>query len=127
MLTVIHILQLCSVPLTRIKSLASLAYVFTRQRQFQVHPIGIFNNIENTLYPQIKLHLMDISLIPIGNSEGIRLTKMLIEKYNIKHTIELMLEKDYMILKPKATSRISWYTSFNKSTIMAMIYFLYPT
>lgn len=70
---------------------------------------------------------MDISLIPIGNSEGIRLTKMLIEKYNIKHTIELMLEKDYMILKPKATSRISWYTSFNKSTIMEMIYFLYPT
>ena len=43
---------------------------------------------------------MDISVIPIGNSKGIRLTKTLIEKYNIKDTMELVLEKSYIILKP---------------------------
>ena len=57
---------------------------------------------------------MDISVIPIGNSKGIRLTKTLIEKYNIKDTVELILEKDYMIIKPKAASRNGWDKSFKK-------------
>ncbi len=57
---------------------------------------------------------MDISVIPIGNSKGIRLTKTLIEKYNIKDTVELILEKDYMIIKPKTASRIGWDKSFKK-------------
>ena len=57
---------------------------------------------------------MDISVIPIGNSKGIRLTKTLIEKYNIKDTLELILEKDYIILKPKTASRIGWDKAFKK-------------
>lgn len=57
---------------------------------------------------------MDISVIPIGNSKGIRLTKTLIEKYNIKDTVELILEKEYMILKPKNPSRKGWEKSFKK-------------
>lgn len=57
---------------------------------------------------------MDISLISIGNSKGIRLSKTLIEKYNIKDTIELILEKGYIILKPKTSSRKGWGKSFKK-------------
>ncbi len=57
---------------------------------------------------------MDISVISIGNSKGIRLTKTLIEKYNITDTVELILEKDYMILKPKTPARIGWEKSFQK-------------
>ncbi len=57
---------------------------------------------------------MDVSVIPIGNSKGIRLTKTLIEKYNITDTVELILEKDYIILKPKKASRIGWEKSFKK-------------
>ncbi len=57
---------------------------------------------------------MDTSVIPIGNSKGIRLTKTLIEKYNITDTVELILEKDYMILKPKTPARIGWEKSFQK-------------
>ncbi|MEO6232335.1 MAG: AbrB/MazE/SpoVT family DNA-binding domain-containing protein [Ferruginibacter sp.] len=57
---------------------------------------------------------MDISVIPIGNSKGIRLTKTLIEKYNIKDTVELILEKDYIILKPKTAARTGWDKSFKK-------------
>ncbi len=57
---------------------------------------------------------MEISVIPIGNSKGIRLTKTLIDKYNIKDTVELILEKGYIILKPKAEPRKGWEKSFKK-------------
>lgn len=55
---------------------------------------------------------MDVSVIPIGNSKGMRLTKTLLEKYNITDTVELILERDYIILKPKATPRKVWEKSF---------------
>lgn len=57
---------------------------------------------------------MDISVISIGNSKGIRLTKTLIEKYNIKDTMELVLGKSYIILKPKTSPRKGWEKSFKK-------------
>ena len=57
---------------------------------------------------------MDVSVIPIGNSKGIRLTKALIEKYNIKDSVELILEKGYIILKPKTAARKGWENAFKK-------------
>ena len=57
---------------------------------------------------------MDVSVIPIGNSKGIRLTKTLIEKYNITDTVELILEKNYIILKPKQEPRKGWEKAFKK-------------
>jgi len=57
---------------------------------------------------------MDIPLISIGNSKGIRLSKTLIEKYNFQDTIELILEKGYIILKPKTSSRKGWEEAFKK-------------
>jgi antitoxin MazE len=57
---------------------------------------------------------MDISIINIGNSRGIRLSKTLLEKYNIKDTVELILEKGYIVLKPKSTPRKGWEQSFEK-------------
>ena len=50
----------------------------------------------------LKDTAMDISVIPIGNSKGIRLSKTLLEKYNITDKVELILEKGYIILKPKS-------------------------
>lgn len=55
---------------------------------------------------------MELSVISIGNSKGIRLTKTLLEKYNIKDTVELILEKDYIILKAKSTPRKGWEKAF---------------
>ena len=57
---------------------------------------------------------MDISIIPIGNSKGIRLSKTLLEKYNFKDKVELILEKGYIILKPKAEPRKGWTKAFKK-------------
>lgn len=65
------------------------------------------------MYSQ-NISIMDISVISIGNSKGIRLTKTLIEKYNIKDTIELVLEKNHIILKPKNSPRKGWEKSFKK-------------
>jgi len=42
---------------------------------------------------------MELSIIQIGNSKGFRLSKTLIEKYNIKDKVELILEKGHMIFK----------------------------
>ena len=57
---------------------------------------------------------MEVSVIAIGNSKGIRLTKTLLEKYNIQDSVELILEKGYIILKPKAKPRQGWEKSFRK-------------
>ena len=57
---------------------------------------------------------MEISLINIGNSKGIRLSKTILEKYNINDKIELILEKGFIILKPMAEPRKGWEKAFKK-------------
>ncbi len=57
---------------------------------------------------------MDISIIPIGNSKGIRLPKTVLEKYNMVNMVELIMEKDHIILKAQAPVRAGWEKSFKK-------------
>jgi len=57
---------------------------------------------------------MDVSVIKVGNSRGIRLSKTLLERYNIKDTVEVIMEKGYMILKPKAEVRKGWDEAFRQ-------------
>ena len=57
---------------------------------------------------------MELSIINIGNSKGIRLSKTILEKYNIQDTIEVILEKGYIILKPKAEPRKNWGKAFKQ-------------
>lgn len=57
---------------------------------------------------------MELSIINIGNSKGIRLSKTILEKYNISDKIELILEKGYIILKPKTEPRKGWDKAFKK-------------
>lgn len=57
---------------------------------------------------------MELSVINIGNSKGIRLSKTILEKYNITDKIELILEKGYIILKPKAEPRKNWEKAFKQ-------------
>ena len=57
---------------------------------------------------------MEVSIVQIGNSKGIRLSKTLIEKYNIKDKVELILEKGHIILKPISKPRRGWEKSFKK-------------
>ena len=57
---------------------------------------------------------MELSIINIGNSKGIRLSKTILEKYNINDKIEIILEKEYIILKPKSEPRKGWEKAFKK-------------
>jgi len=57
---------------------------------------------------------MEISISKIGNSRGIRLSKMLLEKYNIKDKVELILEKGQIIIKPISEPRKGWDSAFKE-------------
>lgn len=57
---------------------------------------------------------MEVSLIKIGNSKGIRLSKTLIEKYNLKDKVELILEKGHIIIKPTSKPRKNWEEAFKE-------------
>ena len=57
---------------------------------------------------------MEISVINIGNSKGIRLPKAILEQYNISEKLELILEKGRIILKQKSTPRKGWEKSFKQ-------------
>jgi len=55
---------------------------------------------------------MKIKIIQIGNSQGIRLSKTIIEKYQITDQMEIKLEKDHIKLIPVATPRHGWGEAF---------------
>lgn len=55
---------------------------------------------------------MEVSVIKIGNSKGIRLSKTLLKKYNIKDTVELILEKGQIVIKPLRNPRKGWDKAF---------------
>ena len=55
---------------------------------------------------------MEVSVIKIGNSRGIRLSKTIIERYNIRDTVEMILDKGHIIIKPLSRSRKGWDKAF---------------
>ena len=57
---------------------------------------------------------MEVSVIKIGNSKGIRLSKTLLEKYNIKDTVDLILEAGQIIIKPTSKPRKGWENKFKE-------------
>lgn len=57
---------------------------------------------------------MELSIIQIGNSKGLRLSKDLLDRYNIKDKVELILEKGYFILKPISQPRKGWENAFKE-------------
>ncbi len=60
---------------------------------------------------------METSIIKIGNSKGLRLSKTILEKYNIKDKVELILDKGQIILKPIEKPRRDWDNAFKKMRI----------
>lgn len=57
---------------------------------------------------------MEIPVINIGNSKGIRLPKAVLEQYNISDSLEMKLEKGRIILKPKSVPRKGWEKTFKQ-------------
>ncbi|WP_304142539.1 AbrB/MazE/SpoVT family DNA-binding domain-containing protein [Mesoflavibacter zeaxanthinifaciens] len=57
---------------------------------------------------------METSIIKIGNSKGLRLSKTILEKYKIKDKVEIILEKGEIILRPITSPRKNWEKEFRK-------------
>jgi len=57
---------------------------------------------------------MLIPLIKIGNSKGLRLSKSLLERYQIKDKLELILEEDQIIIRAAPNSREGWAEAFKE-------------
>lgn len=57
---------------------------------------------------------METAIIKIGNSKGLRLSKTILEKYNIKDKVEMILEKGQIVLRPINTPRKDWDLAFKE-------------
>ena len=55
---------------------------------------------------------MRIPIIQIGNSKGLRLPKVILEKYKIQEEMELILQDQHIILKPLRKIREGWDEAF---------------
>ena len=60
---------------------------------------------------------METAIIKIGNSKGLRLSKTILDKYNIKDKVEIILEEGRIILIPVETPRQNWEAAFEKMSI----------
>lgn len=58
---------------------------------------------------------MEVQVIKIGNSRGIRLSKTLLERYKIRDTVDLVMKKGHIILKPTSKPRKGWDKAFGES------------
>lgn len=57
---------------------------------------------------------MQTNIIRIGNSKGLRLSKTLLQQYNIQESVELVLEKDHIKIRPIKSPRAGWSTKFEQ-------------
>ena len=57
---------------------------------------------------------METSIIKIGNSKGLRLSNTILDKYNIKDKVEIILEKGQIVLRPIDVPRQNWEVAFEK-------------
>ena len=57
---------------------------------------------------------METAIIKIGNSKGLRLSKTILDKYNIKDKVEIILEEGQIIIKPIEIPRQNWEAAFEK-------------
>ncbi len=57
---------------------------------------------------------MELSVIRIGNSRGIRLAKNILDKYAIQDKVELIMKEGYLVLKPIKKPRAGWALAFKE-------------
>ena len=57
---------------------------------------------------------LKVKIIRIGNSRGIRLSKSLIEQYNMKDEVILEAKKNSIVIRPAENPRAGWEKSFQK-------------
>ena len=57
---------------------------------------------------------MDLKVVPIGNSRGVRLPKSVLNKYAITDTVVLEEREDGILLRSKQEERLSWEETYKE-------------
>ena len=57
---------------------------------------------------------MDLKVVPIGNSRGVRLPKSVLNKYAITDTVVLEEREDGILLRSKQDRRLSWEETYKE-------------
>ncbi len=57
---------------------------------------------------------MKTKIIKIGNSQGIRIPKSILEQTQLKNVVELEIKDDYLIIKSSNKPRQGWDAAFKK-------------
>ena len=55
---------------------------------------------------------IELKVVPIGNSRGVRLPKPVLERYAIKDTLVLEVTEAGLLLRGKRDARMSWEETF---------------
>jgi antitoxin MazE len=55
---------------------------------------------------------IELKIVPIGNSRGVRLPKEIIERYAIEDTIVLEAHEETLVFRNKGDKRLSWEDTF---------------
>jgi antitoxin MazE len=53
-------------------------------------------------------------LVKIGNSQGVRIPKLVLEQLNLSADIELEVQDDHLIVRPSAHPRADWADQFRQ-------------
>jgi antitoxin MazE len=58
------------------------------------------------------LRARDVKLVPIGNSQGVRLPKALLQKYGLSSSLVLEETEQGILLRKKQEDKLSWEDTF---------------
>jgi antitoxin MazE len=53
-------------------------------------------------------------LVKIGNSQGIRIPKLVLDQLNLSADVELEVQDNHLIIRPSAHPRADWADQFRK-------------
>ncbi len=64
-------------------------------------------------YPMQKMPTkIELKIVPIGNSRGVRLPKAVLDRYEIKDALVLEAREDGLLLRGKKDKRLTWEETF---------------
>jgi antitoxin MazE len=59
-----------------------------------------------------QIRSRDVKLVPIGNSKGIRIPKVLLQKYGLKNSLLIEETDKGLLLRNKEESKLSWEDTY---------------
>lgn len=59
---------------------------------------------------------MELNIIKVGNSRGLRLPKVILDEYQIEESVELLLKEGYIELRPSKRVRENWRSKLTELT-----------